>query len=269
MSEPVSLSRNPAPQAQQDAPVPADLVPLPSKGKIYPPESPLHMVETVEIRSMTARDEDILTSRALLKSGKAISTLIRSCLTNKAVDPDGMIVGDRNAVLIAVRITGYGAEYEVTVECPLCEEKSPHTFDLARLPIKPLGVEPIEIGQNLFSFVMPSKKEVKFCLMTGGAEREMSVALERMRKAVGPGADESLVTSRLIQQVVSLGGEDDRQKLAGMIRNMSARDSRALRMYIDKISPGVDMTQEFSCARCGGDSEVDVPMGTEFFWPRA
>lgn len=275
MSEKVSLSDVRAAQQQgQAAPgeagyvPPTEVVPLPSKGKIYPPESPIHMAETVEIRSMTARDEDILTSRALLKQGKAIDTLLRSCMTNKSIDAGQMVSGDRNAVLIAVRITGYGPEYQVTVECPKCDEKTKHEFNLAQLPIKPLGADPVAPGQNLFNFLLPvSQKEVTFKLMTGGDEREISTTLERARKAAGVGGIESPVTTRLLFQVISIGGENDRSKLAQIIRNLPAKDSKELRNYIDKISPGVDMTQTFACPQCGEESEVDVPMGTEFFWP--
>src|SRR5258708_5267862 len=134
---------------------PTEVVPLPSKGRVYPPDFPLAGADRVEIRSMTARDEDILTSRALLKQGKAISTLLRSCLVNKQVDVDQMLIGDRNAIMVAIRITGYGAEYEVKVACPKCEVQSKHQFDLSRLAIKPLGKDPISSGKNEFEFDLP------------------------------------------------------------------------------------------------------------------
>lgn len=249
---------------------PTEVVPLPSKGKIYPPENPLHLAETVEIRSMTARDEDILTSRALLKQGKAIGTLLRSCMTNKSIDSEQMVVGDRNAVLIAVRITGYGSDYEISVECPKCDEKAKHSFDLAQLPIKPLGADPVEAGQNVFAFELPvSKKAVLFKLLSGADERDLGTQLERARKVAGVGGMETPITTRLQYQVLSLGGEKDKGKLAGIIKNLPARDAKSLRNYIDEISPGVKMSQLFTCGQCGEESEVDVPMGTEFFWPSA
>jgi hypothetical protein len=219
---------------------------------------------------MTARDEDILTSRALLKQGKAISVLLKSCLSNKSIDVDNMLVGDRNAVLIAIRITGYGPEYEIAVECPACDEKSKTTFDLSKLPVKPLGTDPVQVGQNLFSFVLPvSRKEVTFRLATGADEADISSILERTKKAVGPGAVENVVTTRLQHQMVSLGGETDPGKLAQIVRNLPARDSRDMRGFVDSISPGVEMVQKYKCPACGEESEVDVPLGTEFFWPAA
>ncbi len=86
--------------------VPVEAVPLPSKGTVYPADSPLHGQETVEIRAMTAKEEDILTSRALIKKGTVITHLIQSCLVNKQIDVNEMLVGDRNAIMTALRITG-------------------------------------------------------------------------------------------------------------------------------------------------------------------
>jgi predicted RNA-binding Zn-ribbon protein involved in translation (DUF1610 family) len=271
MSDKVSLSAPIEQEVKQAQPgevgytPPTEAVPLPSRGLVYPIESPIHGAEVIEIRSMTARDEDILTSRALLKQGKAIGTLLKSCITNRGVDPEKMIIGDRNAVLIAIRITGYGREYAVTVDCPVCGEKVKHEFDLADLPIKSLDVAPVERGQNAFRFALPvSKKEVIFKILTGEDEHEVAVTLDRAKKL---GGTEAAVTTRLLASIISVGGETDRAKLAQIVRNLPARDSRDLRNYIDKISPGVEMVQKFSCSSCGEESEVDVPMGTEFFWP--
>lgn len=246
---------------------PTDVVPLPSQGKVYSSDFPLHQQGVVEIRSMTARDEDILSSRALLKQGKAIGSLLQACIVNKSVDVEQLLVGDRNAILVAIRITGYGPEYEITVECPACEEKFKHEFNLATLEIKQLGSEPITIGSNAFGFVLPvSNKQVVFKLLTGADERELSQMHEKARKA---GSSESLITMRLFAQIVTLGGESDRQKLAQIVRNLPAQDSRRLRQYIDKVSPGIIMKQSATCTKCGEDSEVEVPLGAEFFWPSA
>jgi predicted RNA-binding Zn-ribbon protein involved in translation (DUF1610 family) len=266
--EKVSLT-NPGPQPGEPNFVPpAAAVPLPSLGKVYSQGSSLAGKEVLEIKAMTAKEEDILTSRGLLRTGRALDSLLRSCILDRDVDVDQMIVGDRNAALVAIRITGYGQEYKVEIECPACGEKCKHEFDLARLPVKRLGAEPRVPNSNEFVFRLSvSKAEVVFKLLTGADERELSLILERIKKISG--GLESAVTTRLTQQIISIGGETDRTKLAGMIRNLPARDSRDLRTYVDKISPGVDMNQAFKCDSCGEESEVDVPMGTEFFWPSA
>lgn len=262
-------SQGPPPQPQPYVP-PTDSVTLPSRGILYPLDSPFHGIEEVDIRSMTAREEDILSSPALLKSGRAISTLLRSCLVQTAVDPDSLLVGDRNALLVAIRITGYGRAYDPEVECPRCETrgKPEPAFDLAKMEIKRLGAQPIEAGTNAFSYRLPvSGLDVVFRLLTGADERELSNIIERQRKASGPLGIDPSVTSRLWMHCISIGGETDRNKLMGIIRNLSPRDSRALRKHIADIEPGIRMQQAFSCRACGEESEVDVPMTVSFFWP--
>lgn len=247
---------------------PATAVPLPSSGRVYPAGSPLAGKEVLEIRAMTARDEDILTSQALVRSGRVLDVLLRSCILDRSIDVGSMLSGDRNAALVAIRITGYGREYRAEAQCPACDERFPHDFDLNTLAVKRLGAEPTSPGSNSFAFVLPvSRKEVVFRLLTGNDELELSQILERSRK-VSNGA-ESLVTTRILHQVVSIGGESDRQKLSGIVANLPARDSRALRKHMAEISPDVDMRQTVTCPSCAQESEVDVPMGTEFFWPQA
>jgi rRNA maturation protein Nop10 len=248
--------------------VPTSIVPLPSRGLVYPQESPLHLCEKLEIRSMTAKDEDILTSPALLKQGKALTYLLRSCILNKGLDPDDMLVGDRNAVLVAIRITGYGPEYTVNVTCPECDgEKKDHVFNLSTLPIKPLKTEPVNNGANEFEFDLPVlKQKVKFRLFTGRQEQELATYLERTKKLKTSDVD-PVITTRLKFQIISIGDETDGGKLSHIIDNLPALDSRNLRKHIAELSPDVDMQQGFDCPHCGEHSEVEVPLGTEFFWP--
>jgi hypothetical protein len=251
---------------------PVDSVPLPSAGKIYPVDSPLFQVEGIEIRSMTARDEDILSSRALLKSGKALSSLIQACVVNKAIDTEEMIAGDRNALLVAIRITGYGQEYKVEVVCQNeeCGQKFNHTFDLSKLEIKRLGAEPVAPGHNAFTFDLPvSGKKCVFKLLTGKDERDMTVMAERLRKALGVQGQDNPVTGRLFFQVLQVGEEKDRNKIQRIIQTLPAMDSRKLRKYIDDIAPGIKMSQPVECPHCAETKEVPVPFGTEFFWPES
>jgi len=267
--EKVSLSQpQPLPQPQ-DFVVPTDVVPLPSDGRVYPQGHPLHLAKSVEIRSMTAREEDILTSRALLKGGKAVSMLLRSCLVDKTIDVDQLLIGDRNAILIGIRITGYGHEYSASITCPQCREAVKRVIDLRELPIKrfPEGVQPLSPGVNEFEYQLKRlKKRVVFRLMTGADDQELLVYAENSRKQ---GIVEELITTRHRIVIQSLGGETDKEKLAKIIRNMPAADSRALRQYIDSIAPGIQLSVDFGCGACGAESkEVDVPLGTEFFWPR-
>ena len=248
--------------------IPVETVPLPSKGSVYPQGSPLYSKETIDIRAMTAREEDILTSRALIKKGTVITNLLQSCVVDKAVDVQKMLSGDRNAIMVALRVTGYGAEYSAEVSCPSCGEKEKHEFDLTSLPIKELGVQPVEQGQNVFEFKLPmSKKTVHFKFLTGGDEEEILTIQDRKKKT-GSLAD-SVVTTRLQFSIVAVDGKTDRALISSFIRSMPAKDSMALRNYIDKNEPGIDMKGFISCSACGEQSEVRMPLGASFFWPES
>ena len=248
--------------------IPIESVPLPSNGVVYPPESPLHNRETVDIRAMTAREEDILTSKALIKKGTVITELIKSCLVDRRIQVLDMLSGDRNAVMISLRVTGYGADYNVEIDCPKCNSRTKHEFDLGNLPIRRLDIEPVAPGQNVFEFKLPvTKKTVNFKFLTGRDEEEINTIQERTKKQ-GAMAD-NLVTTRLQYSIVSIDGKTDRSAINGFIRNMPARDSMSLRKFIDAHEPGIDMKGEFDCSSCNETSEVRIPLGASFFWPDA
>jgi hypothetical protein len=248
--------------------IPVETMPLPSNGLVYPVESSLHGRETVDIRAMTAREEDILTSKAYLKKGVVITELIRSCLVDKSIDPRELLTGDRNALMVAIRITGYGSEYDAEMECGECGTKAPHRFDLTGLPLKRLEVSPVSMGQNLFEFMLPvSKKTVKFRFLTGRDEEEILATGEKQKK-LGL-SSESNVTTSLLYSIVSIDGIDDRSKIASFVKVMPARDSLALRNYVKNNEPGIEMKQETTCPACGHVEEVNMPLGVSFLWPSA
>lgn len=242
-----------------------EAVPLPSRGVIYNNNS-LQGTESVEIKPMTAREEDILTSRAYIKNGTVISKLIKSCLIDKSINPDDLISGDRNALLIALRITGYGSDYTLEINCPECGSTNKSTFDLSQLEIKRLKVDPVELGQNIFEVTLPvTKKSVKVKFLTGHDEREMMIISDRKKKS---GLNtENTVTDRLSRSILSIEGISDRNKINLFVQHMPARDSLALRRFLDDYEPGIDMKSHMSCSHCHEESEVDLPIGASFFWP--
>lgn len=248
--------------------VPDVSVPLPSKGKVYSVDNVLYLAEAVDVRALTAKDENILSSPALLKKGQALGQTLKACITNKLVDPENMIVGDRNAILIAMRNCSYGSEYPVEVECPVCEKKFEHVFDMSKLPLVNLEIDPIFPGSNAFRYILPkSKREVIFKLTTGRDITELNKTLAQLRK--NNIELDNTITFELHNQLISIDGEEDRTKLMRLIEGMSAFDSMKLREYINDVTPGVDMYQTMTCpdASCGAEQEVEVPLGTDFFWP--
>ncbi len=262
-------TERPAPDqhpADDDYAPPVSTVKLPSKGLTYPPESPLYRCESIDIKSVTAKEENILASTALIKKGVVLSELMRACLTNRNIDPEDMLVGDRNAVLVSIRVSAYGHKYEANVTCPECGEPQDHEFDLSKLTLKTLDVEPAGgPGTNEFEFKLPSSGKVaSFRLMDGATVSKLDRDMEAIRKKTGR---EQGVTMRLMAQVTKLQGVSDPKNLPRALENLPASDAKALRAYMDRMSPGVDMEQEFECSSCGKVQEVEIPIGTGFFWP--
>lgn len=253
--------------------IPVESVPIPSMGVVYPSDHPLFGVETIDIKPMTAREEDILTSKALIKKGTVISELLRSCILDKRINPDDMIIGDRNAVMVSLRITGYGSDYRVEVGCPACGEKSKQDFDLAELPIKRLEEQPVAEGSNVFEVKMPKRHDkdadisIRYRFLTGKDEQAISIMNER-RKKQGVGSD-NLITQRYQHQIVSVNDISDKTKIQMFIQKMPTRYSRALRNAMDNNEPGVEMKSHMRCPHCFEESEVNLPLGASFFWPDA
>lgn len=248
-----------------------EIVKLPSRGKLYSVEHPLSGKEDVEIKYMTANEEDILTSPALIKRGLVFTTLLKSCLIDKTINPDELLVPDRNAIMIALRCTGYGSEYPVNITCmePSCGEIFKYEFSLDKLQIRFLVDEHIEEEfKNVFTCKLPkSGKAIKFKLLTATDDRDLDEAEDRKKKAMGGLLVEKKITSRLTKQIISIDGDDNKQNISNYVNKMLAIDSRTLRNKIKEVTPGVIMEQEAICPHCGVTNSFDIPITPAFFWP--
>jgi len=262
------VSRHEAAKQEFGIEIPVDAVPLPSAGKVYPEDHPLHGAAHVEYTGMTAKEEDILMSQALIKRGTVITELIKSCLIDKRINVNSLISGDRNALMVAIRISGYGRFYEPTFVCPECKHKNEMKVDLASLDIKPLKLEPVEPGTNVFGFKLPKTGfDVEFKFLTG-TEEEKIVQNNEARKKRGL-QNNNLVTTRLLSSLVSVNGNISEANTAKFVQSMPAIDSLALRTHIDKHEPGVNMEVEFTCSNCEYYDNIQLPMGSSFFWPNS
>lgn len=247
--------------------VPVENVPLPSRGLIYDPDTVLYNTETINIKAMTAKEEDILTSQAYIKQGVVIERLIESCVTDKSISVDNLITGDKNALMIAIRITGYGTDYPVEHKCRNCGTFNKVNIDLSALPIKRLKHDPLELGKNLFSFTLPvTKKVVNFKIPTGLDEKEQELK-EKRYKQLGINKPDASVTDFLEKIIVSIDGITDRNKITHFIKSMPAQDSRKLRLYVAENEPGIDMSWNYECSNCQHENDINVPVTPEFFWP--
>ena len=246
--------------------VPTEFVPLPSFGLVYPPNSPLHNLKEIEVRYMTAIDEDILTSRSLLRSGKAIDAVLKNCILDARINPEELLSGDKNALITFLRVSGYGPEYKVEIDCPSCEETSKYEFDLSQLEMKTLDVEPIEQGENRFHIQLPTGTHIEFKFLNSAEEKEISDAQDRIKRSTNSPIDRN-VTTRLKNTIISIDGNNDPSLINQYVDTLNVRDSRALRKYMEDNTPDIDMNQEFNCSHCGHRGEVDVPISVSFFWP--
>lgn len=263
-----------APQTSHSRPdselflAPKDMVTLPSLGKVYPVGTALHNVEQVEVRHLTAADEDILTSRSLLRTGKAIDSLLSNCLVDKSIKPEELLSGDKNAILTYLRVSGYGPEYDVEISCPGCGEDVKHSFDMSTLEMNPLELEPVVVGENRFEFQLPSGDNVTFKFLNSLEERQISEAQEKIKKATNSPIDKN-ITTRLKHQIVSVNGEADLGFISKYVDAMPVRDSRSFRKHLEVNDPDVIMKQDYTCNMCGVSQEVDIPITVSFFWPDA
>ena len=246
--------------------VPRDFVMLPSKGRVYPSTSPLHNMEEIEVRHLTAADEDIMTSRALLRSGKAVDTMLSNVIVNRTVNVEELVSGDKNAILTFLRITGYGPEYPVEIECPDCDEQVNYEFDLSTLQMKFLDTDPVTEGENRFLHTLPSGSSIEFKLLNSAEDAAITAEQEKLRKATNSPLEKT-VTTKLKYQIVSANGEDDKTYINKFVDMLNVRDSRAFRKHLDDIEPDVIMKQEFTCPICSHGEEVDIPITVGFFWP--
>ena len=251
---------------------PTEHVDLPSRGRYYPEGYTLCNQDSIEIKYMTAKEEDILTSKNLLRKGLALERLLENVIIDKTINPSTLLVGDRNAILVAIRCTGYGTEYESKIGCPACSNNVEYMFDLSELKINHAEAEDIQdlgakvTGEGTFIITLPVMKvDVEVRLMTGKDEKRLLQSQENKRKKKLP---ETLLTDQLIAIIVSVNGEEDRGVITSLIDNMPAKDTRYLRKIYDQIVPNVEMTQNFECSMCGYVADLEVPLTTDFFWPK-
>ena len=251
--------------------VPTEFVELPSGGQFYPQDHPLSGENSIEIRFMTAKDEDTLTSKTLLKQGVALDRVLQNLIVDKTINIKDLLIGDKNAIIVASRSSAYGANYETKVTCPACVTTVEQTFDLSEVKLAgPYDLEDLGVTKNddgTFSILLPiTKVEATVKLMTGHDESKLNILRGKKNKVT---KDEDLsMTDQFKQFIVSINGVTDKNQVSSFIENMPANDSRFLRLAYKKIVPNLDMNQDFECESCGYQQEMEVPFTTDFFWPK-
>jgi hypothetical protein len=235
--------------------LPTETIELPSKGLLYPSDSPLSK-GTIEMRYMTALHEDILTNQSYIQNGTVLDKLLQSLIVTK-ISYDDLLIGDKNAIMIAARVLGYGKDYKFMYRG---EEE---TVDLSKIENSPLHEEVQKAKSNEFAFTLPSSGNVvTFKLLTHGDEKKIEQETKGLTKINKNSS--TTITTRLKHQILSVNGETEKPKIREFVDNyLLAQDSRALRERIKELSPDVDLTFFPE----NGDNRVDIPIGLNFFWP--
>ena len=238
---------------------PTEQVELPSKGLVYPESNPLSS-GTIEMKYMTAKEEDILTNQNYIQDGTVIDRLLKSLIVSK-VNYDDLIVGDKNAIMVAARVLGYGKDYSFTY---LGEER---TVDLSIIEPKYLLEENlVENGINKFTFTLPSTgNTIEYKLLTGHDDKKIKAEVKGLQKIDKNSSPE--LSTRLKYMILSVDGNTDTKSIREFVDNfMLARDAKALRNHISNTQPDVDLTFEYEGPN-GADEEATIPITLNFFWP--
>jgi hypothetical protein len=245
---------------------PTEQIDLPSKGLFYPPESPLSS-GVIEMKYMTAKEEDILSNSNFIRQGIVIDKLLQSMIITP-INYNELLNGDKNAILIAARILGYGKDYDFLWTDPITGKVEKLTADLTTLEPKVIDESLFTKGKNEFNFQLPfSKVTVTFRLLTHGDEQKIDKEIKGLEKVNSQGSYD--ITTRLKHTIVAVNGDGDLANVREFCENMLARDVKALREHINKIMPDVNL--KVDATKSNGDvvEGVDLPIGVNFFWPDA
>jgi hypothetical protein len=240
--------------------IPTEVVELPSKGKLYPEGNPLRS-GTVEMKYMTAKEEDILTNQNFIKSGIVIDKLLQSLIVSK-INYDDLLIGDKNAIMVAARILSYGASYEFEYD------GAPQNIDLSTIDSKPLHPDFEQATSNEFAYTLPhSKNVVTFKLLTHGDEKTIDQEIKGLQKINKEATSE--VTARLNHIITSVNGSSERKDIREFVNNyFLAKDAREFRKHYNEVSPDLNLNVTLVNSN-GVEEDVDLPIGINFFWPDA
>ncbi|NBU99063.1 MAG: hypothetical protein EBS19_12790, partial [Spirochaetia bacterium] len=249
---------------------PTEMVSLPSQGKVYPESNPLRSGQ-IEMKYMTAREEDILTSANLIRQGVVLDKLMQSLIVSP-INYNDLVIGDKNSILIASRILGYGKDYEIDVACDECNNKSKVVVDLTTLPEKLIPEDIKQINVNEFEFTLPqSKRTVTFKFLTHGDEKAIQTELDVLKKGAKKDAIDPELSTRLKYMILSVDGNQNKEFINNFIdMELFAMDSRALRKYIKECSPDQKFEIPFTCSHCNHEEEaLAFSIDSNFFWPNS
>jgi len=256
---------------KQESTFPSEVIDLPSKGLVYPKDNLLSSGQ-IDLRYMTTKEEDILASTNLIKKGVVIDKLLEALIVDKNINYKSLVLGDKDAIMYAARILGYGENYNTKITCQKCGEDDETTIDLSELKEKDIDYD-ILTPDNRYEFELPhSKAKIVFKLLTVDDDLQIEKELkyrEAFNKKTNKTKDvvQQDISTRLKYLIIEVNSKSTKGDINKFVDTMLSRDSIALREYYNKIAPGMDTDINFTCSKCGGSTVVSIPLTVNFFWP--
>ena len=244
--------------------VPTMLVDLPSRGVLYPEGHPLKDKESVEIRFMTTKEEDILLNQNYIQNGVVLDKMIESVLVDKKIRVEEILNCDRSAIQIACRANAYGEIFAFSYSCSSCETKNDSSINLIELKHYEVDFDKIKREGGIFIELPITKALIKAKILSGKDDQEIQKRIKQKQKHNLP--EETLI-ERYRQIIVSINGNEDPIYITNFIKNMPLRDSKQFMKEFANFLPGVDFTYECECSKCGTINKGGVPVGLGFFYP--
>lgn len=239
-------------------------------GGIFYPEDHILACGKIDLKYMTAKEEDILTSENLIKKNEALDMLLRSVILTTPLRYDDILLGDKMGILVSTRIMAYGHDYKVEVKCPNCEHKNNKTIDLREL-------ETVEPKEELFESGVLTKhsREARLKLPGTGAdvvvkffnhadEKKVESEIKALKNKIGTS---NAITTRLRHAIVEVNGSREMTTIAKFVSQLPSVDSMYIRKFFKENAPDVKLEFNFQCENCGHEERMNIPMTAEFFFP--
>ena len=269
MSDIIPITRPSAgmpPQSKPEQPkYPTEFISLPSQGLLYNSDSPLSTGQ-LEMKNLTAREENLLSNTTLLKNGTLIDKLLEAVIVDKTIKVDDLLMGDVDAAMIGLRAIAYGSKFDATITCGRCGKENQIELDISNMKNKELDLSLYPKGENSFPFQLPfSKTNITFKFLTRKDVYNIDKELESLKKISKQSAE---MTTRLSYIITSVDGDNTTARIRKFVNEeMLSKDSLELRRYIKSISPELDTTFEFCCTECDYKKVEAAPLGATFLFP--
>lgn len=243
---------------------PTEVISLPSQGKCYSEDNPLSSGE-LEIKYMTAKEEEILASQNLIRKGVVLDKLFESIIVDKKVNIDDIILGDKNAIMLAARILGYGSKYRVQISDEMGETHETDV-DLSKVKTKETDLGKLNV-ENKYTFTTSTGVNLEWRLLTHGDEKAVEADIRAISRLNKDGASSEL-TTRYRYMIISVDGETDVNTINKFINNaFLTRDTKAFRLNVREHQPDINMEFDWINPNNGEREVKPIPMGVGFFWP--